>query len=400
MRPVSRVFLAALLGILLAGSLSPAEAQFGKLKDKVKKKAEEKATQTIEGKGEAAPAEQAAPEAGESAAQAPASTGGSASAEDMALYTKFDFVPGDKVLFYDDLAAEELGEFPSRWGLEQGVFEIAKAHGRNWILCTDAGAIYPKVAPAPLPQKYTVEFDLYINGGTAGDDGYFELVWFDASGKDIAKFNLFYNTETRLYVSRKEIASKQIAKLTQGIHTMRVMATKSTLKCFVDGERVANVPAIEGFAPVKLGLRIDPYYMPRHGPMLVGNFRYAEGGKTMKEQLDEEGRIVTHGILFDSGSAKIKGESYKTLADIGALLSENPSLRLSIEGHTDSDGADDFNLELSQDRSASVRTYLVEGYKIDAGRLEAKGWGESKPIDTNNTAEGKANNRRVELVKL
>jgi hypothetical protein len=175
----------------------------------------------------------------------------------MTLYTKFDFVPGDKVIFYDELAAEELGEFPSRWGLDTGVFEIAKAHGRNWILCTDAGAIYPRVAPAPLPPKYTIEFDIYINGEAAGDDGTFELDWFDASGREIGRFNLYYNTETRLHILGKELASKRIEKLKQGIHTMRVMATKSTLKCYVDGERVANVPAVEGFTPVKLGLHID-----------------------------------------------------------------------------------------------------------------------------------------------
>jgi len=73
---------------------------------------------------------------------------------------------------------------------------------------------------------------------------------------------------------------------------------------------------------------------------------------------------------------------------------------VSIEGHTDSDGADDYNLELSQNRANSVRTYLTQTYKIDGSRLETKGWGETKPIDANNTPEGKANNRRVELVKL
>jgi outer membrane protein OmpA-like peptidoglycan-associated protein len=181
---------------------------------------------------------------------------------------------------------------------------------------------------------------------------------------------------------------------------MRIMATKTTMKCYVDNERIANVPAVESFAPVGFRVYLDPWKDEPDNPMLVGAFRYAEGGKTLKEQLDEAGRIVTHGILFDSGSARIKAESYKTLADIGQLLADNPTLRLSIEGHTDSDGAEDYNLKLSQDRAASVKTYLTETYKIDATRLESKGWGEGKPIDKNDTAEGKANNRRVELVKI
>jgi outer membrane protein OmpA-like peptidoglycan-associated protein len=73
---------------------------------------------------------------------------------------------------------------------------------------------------------------------------------------------------------------------------------------------------------------------------------------------------------------------------------------LSVEGHTDSDGADASNLTLSESRAKAVRTYLMENYKIDGARLEARGLGETKPIDTNDTPEGKANNRRVELVKL
>jgi outer membrane protein OmpA-like peptidoglycan-associated protein len=81
-------------------------------------------------------------------------------------------------------------------------------------------------------------------------------------------------------------------------------------------------------------------------------------------------------------------------------VTDDATLRLSIEGHTDSDGADDANLKLSQDRAAAVKEYLVTNYKVDAARLETKGSGETKPIDTNDTPEGKANNRRVELVKL
>jgi OOP family OmpA-OmpF porin len=134
--------------------------------------------------------------------------------------------------------------------------------------------------------------------------------------------------------------------------------------------------------------------------LFVRNFRFAEGGKTMREQLDEGGKIITHGIYFDVSSDVIKGESYKTLADIGTMLTDDPALKLSIEGHTDSDGDDASNLDLSKRRAESVKKYLVENYKVDASRLASNGLGESKPIDVNTTPEGKANNRRVELVKM
>jgi outer membrane protein OmpA-like peptidoglycan-associated protein len=120
----------------------------------------------------------------------------------------------------------------------------------------------------------------------------------------------------------------------------------------------------------------------------------------MREQLEEGGRIVTHGIYFDVSSDQIKGESYKTLADIGQMLIDDAGLKLAIEGHTDSDGDDASNMGLSKRRAEAVKKYLVETYKVDGARLEAMGMGETKPIDANTTPEGKANNRRVELVKV
>jgi outer membrane protein OmpA-like peptidoglycan-associated protein len=219
-------------------------------------------------------------------------------------------------------------------------------------------------------------------------------------GANIGSFGVYSSNSSWLEIEGKSLADKNLAKaLTKGIHTLRIMATERSIKCYVDEERVANVPKIENFNPVGFRLRHRPYN-DLENPTLFRGFRFAEGGKSMREQLDEDGKIVTYGILFDSDSYNIKGESFKALKDIGQLLQDDPDLRLSIEGHTDSDGSDDHNQTLSQNRANSVKDYLVATYGISADRIEAKGWGESQPIDNNDTAEGKANNRRVELVKL
>lgn len=411
--PLFALALLAVAAFSLA-TATPAAAQFGKLKDKVKSKVERKVDQktdqaidktidqATEGKGDQGqapdqPAEGQAPAAGgEAPAAGKGPAGGTAAAEDMALYTKYDFVPGDKVIFYDDLAREEMGEFPSRWNLDRGVYEIAKNDGRNWILCTDRGVISPKVAPGPLPEKYTVEMDIWSEGD---GDGWYALHWVDAQGDMIGKLEIGYSYMTRLDILNKNVAGKEVPKLPRGRHTLRIMATKSSIKCYVDQERIANVPKVDGFAPVGFEIETNPYF-ENSQLNRIGTFRYAEGGKSLREQLDESGRIVTHGILFDSGSDRIKAESFKTLTDIGTMLSEDAALRLSIEGHTDGDGADEANLKLSQARAASVRTYLMEKHGIAGDRLETKGFGEAKPVDRNDTPEGKANNRRVELVKL
>jgi OmpA-OmpF porin, OOP family len=404
MRRFVQLLLVVTASLALLGTLSPASAQFGALKDKitkkvadkVDKKVDDKIDKTVDGKGKASDKAAAGKSEDEPAAGPAGPKGGTATAEDMTPFTRYDFVPGDKVIFYDDLAREEVGEFPSRWSLQNGVFEIADMAGQKWILCTNRGTIYPKIPVGPLPDKYTVELEIYSN---ADKDGWYKLNWLDAHDDKVGELVVSYSEGTELSVMDKQLANKRVERLAKGKHVLRVMATKSTIKCYLDQERIANVPRTEGFAPVKFTVYVDPYFED-NGHALIGSFRYAAGGKTMREQLDETGRIVTHGILFDSGSDRIKAESYKTLTDIGGLLMGDPALRLSIEGHTDSDGSDAGNLTLSQKRAAAVKAYLGDTYKVDAARLETKGWGEGKPIDSNTTPEGKANNRRVELVKL
>ncbi|HEY8484980.1 MAG TPA: OmpA family protein, partial [Longimicrobiales bacterium] len=93
-------------------------------------------------------------------------------------------------------------------------------------------------------------------------------------------------------------------------------------------------------------------------------------------------------------------ESTPTLKEIGAMLKANPGLRLLIEGHTDNVGNAASNQVLSEKRAAAVKAFLEKEYGIDAGRLEARGFGDMKPVAPNDTPEGRQANRRVELVKL
>ncbi len=320
-------------------------------------------------------------------------------AEDMTLFTKYDFVPGNKVIFFDDMKDEEEGEFPYRWNLDKGVYEVVRLGKECWIMCSDNGKVRPKIADAPPPLKYTVELEFYENGPDQLG-AYFYIHWIDRKGKSIGYLALSNSNATKIRILKKDVARKKLSSdLTKGIHTMRIMATKRSIKCYIDNERVANIPKVDGFDPVGSMVATNPRKKAEN-PTLFRGFRFAEGGKTMRQQLEDDGKIVTHGILFDSGSDKIKGESFKTLKEIGRLFEDDPALRLSIEGHTDSDGSDESNQSLSQNRAEAVRNYLITTYSISAERLESKGWGESNPMETNDTPEGKANNRRVELIRI
>ncbi|TET96113.1 MAG: hypothetical protein E3J26_01735, partial [Candidatus Zixiibacteriota bacterium] len=174
--------------------------------------------------GEPAPTE-AAPATAE-APSTPTATAAPAApvAEDMKLYTKYDFVPGDRVIFYDDMKGEEEGEFPYRWNLDKGVFEVVRLGKEYWIMCSDKGSVRPKIQDAPLPPRYTAELEIYDNGpGTNGH--FYHVYWVDSNGKNIGRFELKRGKDTYLSIHGKEKASKELpSRLTKGIHTMRIMA--------------------------------------------------------------------------------------------------------------------------------------------------------------------------------
>jgi outer membrane protein OmpA-like peptidoglycan-associated protein len=118
-------------------------------------------------------------------------------------------------------------------------------------------------------------------------------------------------------------------------------------------------------------------------------------------ELVKEGMTITlRGVYFDYDKATIKPESHPALADAAKILQENPGIKVEIQGHTDSDGSEAYNQQLSQRRAQSVVTYLVQNFAIDPARLTAKGYGELQPVASNSTPEGKALNRRVEFVIL
>ncbi|HPR64255.1 MAG TPA: OmpA family protein [Thermoanaerobaculia bacterium] len=122
------------------------------------------------------------------------------------------------------------------------------------------------------------------------------------------------------------------------------------------------------------------------------------GSVEMKEALDVDGHVSLNDIFFDVDKATLKVESTKQLQDVVTLMKTNPELVLEVQGHTDDQGSTDYNLTLSQKRAEAVVSYL-KLFGIDQERLTPKGYGESRPVMPNASEEGRARNRRVELVK-
>ena len=174
-----------------------------------------------------------------------------------------------------------------------------------------------------------------------------------------------------------------------------VWIQKSRVRIYQNESKLFDLPKAFPLTSVKMDrIRFED------GAALVSNVRIAVGAPDMRSKLLTEGKLVTRGILFDVNSDKIKPESYGTLKEIAKVLSDNADVKVRIIGHTDNDGSDESNLDLSKRRAASVKSSLTSEFGIDAARMETDGKGESEPAVDNNSPEGKANNRRVEFIKL
>jgi len=165
---------------------------------------------------------------------------------------------------------------------------------------------------------------------------------------------------------------------------------------YLDDTRLINIPRLD-FDPS--GLTFHAYHASDESLCYVKNIRIAKGGVKYYDRVMQDGKIIVNGIRFDVNKSTIKPESMGAINEIFTLLKNNPDLKFSIEGHTDSQGDDAFNMKLSEDRANAVRKKLIE-MGISADRLSSKGWGESKPISNNASPEDMANNRRVEFVKM
>jgi outer membrane protein OmpA-like peptidoglycan-associated protein len=119
----------------------------------------------------------------------------------------------------------------------------------------------------------------------------------------------------------------------------------------------------------------------------------------VEKQLTEQKRAITYGIYFDFNKDTIKPESEPVLKQIVQAMTDNPDWKLTVSGHTDNIGGDAYNLDLSKRRAAAVKQALVTRYHIAPDRLSTNGYGASSPVDTNDTLEGRARNRRVELTR-
>jgi OOP family OmpA-OmpF porin len=346
-----------------------------------------------------------------------ANTTSTTGVNELKSFSKFDFVPGEQVLFFDDFSQDNIGDFPALWNTN-GSGEVVNTNlfPGKWLQFSSRNAIWTDNL-LDLPENYTIEFDVVpIKGEEGRMAGYsFRLMQsinaksFDhgsVPGKAaLSLFVEYYGRPGyRSYINGSEGEGLGLTgykdntalyqKENQKYH-ISVWIQKSRVRIYQNETKLFDLPKAFPVQSVKMDrIRFED------GAALVSNIRIAVGAPDMRSKLITEGKLVTRGILFDVNSDKIKPESYGTLKEIANVLTENAGVKVRIIGHTDSDGSDDSNLDLSKRRAASVKNSLTSEFGIDSARMETDGKGESEPSADNNTPEGKANNRRVEFIKL
>jgi OmpA-OmpF porin, OOP family len=331
------------------------------------------------------------------------------------VYTKYDFIPGDRVIFFDDFSDTEVGEFPRKWTLEgpkpggNNTVDVVEYQGRHFLRSVPGAK---NQAPATqylrleqkgdFPERFTIEFDAVL--APINDSPVYEIMYKVLMVPADKKIDIFRrNSPGAIHISGQENQSANtstIVQLNDGrVHHIAISVNGTFVKAYIDNQRVINDP--DGVRrPIRqIGLQMSTPNNFRSEKLLFTSFRLAEGGKDIRSALETDGRIITHGILFDTGKATLKPESLPTLKKILTLLNDDPGLRFSIEGHTDNQGGKGINQPLSENRAATVMNWL-EDKGIDGSRLKSAGFGDSRPIDSNKSAEGRANNRRVEFVRL
>lgn len=381
---------ASLLALILVAGAMPvdkAHAQLGRIRDRVRREAEEQIRRRTRD-GAAAAAGQAA--------------GAAAAAAAPEAFVNFDFVPGERVLFAEDFSEGTIGDFPRRLELIDGNGELAELGGRRYLRAAQ-NLTFAIPLPEALPRRYTVEIEYMapLNSRVELYTGEGGQAAYNSGGKARLTFILGPGIANRAGLSTVDGRTAETALQPYQPHTplpVRLMVDSTYVKAYMGGTRVSNAPNFDLGRSRKIVVRIDD--LAGFQGAYISSIRVAAGGRDLYDALSSSGRVAVQGILFDTGSDRIRPESAPVLQRIGDMLTGHAELRLLVEGHTDDVGADAANLALSERRAAAVRRYLVERFGIAESRLESQGLGETRPAVPGTTPEARQQNRRVELVKI
>ncbi len=332
------------------------------------------------------------------------------------VYSKFDFIPGATILYYDNFEKDNIGESPLGW-ITSTSAEVVTIDGLegNWLkLASTSSHHISRNKKQSWGNNFTIEFDLLMVKNTYDPRIDFELIntggnlvtdegilrsgknavlistIFGNSGAN-SRVSLYSNTNINKPISDRMTESMPFSN-TAPVH-VSICVQGKRFRFWWNEAKIFDLPAVnEDYLPNQLGFSFGSV---GGSDIYVSNIRIAKDVPDTRARF-EKGKLISN-LLFYTGTAKLKPESMGALLDVSKNLKDVTS-PVKILGHTDTDGEDAANLKLSEQRAETVKDILVTQFQIDKSKLITEGRGETQPLVNNNSAEGKAQNRRVEFI--
>jgi len=331
----------------------------------------------------------------------------------LQAYSKYDFVPGDRVIFFDDFSQDAVGDFPALWTANAaGEINTLNIAPGKWFNLNSTDGNYFYLKNIEFPKNFIIEFDI-VPKKAGGRIAAGLILYGENTPKEMdnsphpGNSGLFISIEKANWntMGYKTGATEQLRGSSvlnpveqEKVNNVIIWVQNRRLRIYHKSAKVLDMPTniFEGTKFNRFCFRLS---RGASCGSYISNFRITDASPDMRSKLITEGKLVSYGIYFDVNKDVVKPESYGTLKNIADVLIENPDVKIKIVGHTDADGADAANLDLSKRRAASVKNELVKTFGIDAARIETDGKGEVQPVAPNDTPSNKALNRRVEFIK-
>jgi outer membrane protein OmpA-like peptidoglycan-associated protein len=334
--------------------------------------------------------------------------------QSMQSFSTYDFVPGDKVLLFDDFSQDAVGDFPALWTANAaGEINTLNIAPGKWLNLNSTDGNYFLLKSIDFPKNFIIEFDI-VPKKTGGRIAAGLILYGEDKPKEMdnnphpgnggiiisiekERWNTMgYKTGESSQITGSSAVNPVVA---EKVNHVIIWVQNRRFRIYHKQAKVLDMPTnvFDGTKFNRLCFRLS---RGASCGSYISNLRITSAAPDMRSKLLTEGKLVSYGIYFDVNKDVVKPESYGTLKEIASVLTENPEVKIKIVGHTDSDGADPANLDLSKRRGSSVKDALVKDFGIDASRLESDGMGETQPVAANDSPVNKALNRRVEFIKL
>jgi OmpA-OmpF porin, OOP family len=313
---------------------------------------------------------------------------------------KDEFIPGDNTIFYDDFTDMSVGDAPPHFKVRGASPDLMASGATRQLTLNAKGTLTPNLTS--LPKNFTYEAVIQVGSKSRSDS----TLILSSKGKQIlhwwmtaqqAAQDKHIDLVVSLRAPYSELGRKRIAVNLDQPVKIAVWIQNGRMRSYINGEKQLDFNQVE-LPPID-GVELENGFLGADASLGYRMVRFAESTPDFSQIIASSGRYIVRGILFDTDSDVIKPESAPVIKQIARGLETNPSLKLLIEGHTDSVGDAAHNMDLSKRRAEAVKSVLVSQFAVDASRLSSAGLGSTKPVDKNDTPQGRAQNRRVELVK-